>query len=116
MAEEAPNDPLRGHPSSQLPSAADVAAAPDVARDIDGRADIGHVNLTVSDLERSLAFYHDVIGLDLTQRDEQSAFLAAGGHHHHVAFSGFRTRPLWRRWSCDSCARGTSSAARPTTA
>jgi catechol 2,3-dioxygenase len=87
MAEEAPNDPLRGHPSSQLPSAADVAAAPGVTREIDGRADIGHVNLTVSDLERSLAFYHDAIGLGLTQRDEQSAFLAAGGYHHHVALN-----------------------------
>ena len=81
------NDPLRGHPASRLPSAADIPAAPDVGREISPHADIGHVNLTVTDLERSLAFYRDALGLQVGQRDEQSAFLAAGGYHHHVALN-----------------------------
>jgi catechol 2,3-dioxygenase len=82
-----PNDPLRGHPQSRLPSAADVAAIPQPETAIDSRADVGHVNLTVTDLERAVRFYRDVIGLHVTQRDAQSAFLAAGHYHHHVALN-----------------------------
>jgi catechol 2,3-dioxygenase len=84
---EGPNDPLRGHPESCLLSAADVEAYPPQTARIDARADVGHVNLTVADLERSLGFYRDVLGLNVTQRDGQSAFLAAGGYHHHVALN-----------------------------
>jgi catechol 2,3-dioxygenase len=87
MAAQAPNDPLRGHPGSRLPTAADVAVSPEVPAAVSPRADIGHVNLTVTDLERSLTFYRDVLGLRVTQRDEQSAFLAAGDYHHHVALN-----------------------------
>lgn len=81
------SDPLRGHPASVLPDVSDVrgVAVPD--RQIDPRADVGHVNLTVIDLERSLGFYRDVIGLHVTQRDSQSVFLAAGDYHHHVALN-----------------------------
>jgi catechol 2,3-dioxygenase len=84
---DAANDPLLGHPESRLPTAADVEAYPQPGTRIDARADIGHVNLTVTDLERSLAFYGDVLGLSVTQRDERSAFLAAGDYHHHVALN-----------------------------
>ncbi|SFD89377.1 VOC family protein [Roseivivax sediminis] len=49
---------------------------------------IGHVHLQVSDLERSIAFYRDVIGLSLVQRyGRQAAFLSAGGYHHHVGLN-----------------------------
>jgi catechol 2,3-dioxygenase len=81
------NDPLRGHQDSRLPSAADVAPLAHPPADIDPRADVGHVNLTVADLERSLRFYRDLLGLHVTQRDEQSAFLACGAYHHHVALN-----------------------------
>jgi catechol 2,3-dioxygenase len=86
LRDDAANDPLRGHPGSRLPSAADVATA-EPRREISPAADIGHVNLTVTDLERSLLFYRDLLGLHVTQRDEQSAFLAAGGYHHHLALN-----------------------------
>lgn len=82
-----PNDPLRGHPASCLPLAADVAAIVQPPAAISSQADVGHVNLTVSDLERSVSFYRDVLGLHVTQRDETSVFLAAGGYHHHVALN-----------------------------
>jgi catechol 2,3-dioxygenase len=36
---------------------------------------------------RSLRFYRDLLGLHVTQRDEQSAFLACGTYHHHVALN-----------------------------
>jgi catechol 2,3-dioxygenase len=49
---------------------------------------IGHVHLKVSDLERSIAFYRDVIGLDVMQRyGTQAAFLSAGGYHHHIGLN-----------------------------
>lgn len=82
-----PNDPLRGHPSSRLPSADDLAGVDPVPRAVAPRMDVGHVNLTVTDLPRSVSFYRDLIGLHVTQQDEQSAFLAAGDYHHHVALN-----------------------------
>lgn len=82
-----PNDPLRGHPASRLPSKADVENAEQDQRAISAAADVGHVNLTVTDLDRAVTFYRDVIGLHVTQHDTESAFLAAGDYHHHVALN-----------------------------
>ena len=49
---------------------------------------IGHVHLTVSDLERAIKFYRDVLGFQLTQRyDTSAAFLSAGGYHHHIGLN-----------------------------
>ncbi len=49
---------------------------------------VGHVHLKVTDLERSVAFYREVIGLDLVQRyGRQAAFLSAGGYHHHLGLN-----------------------------
>jgi catechol 2,3-dioxygenase len=49
---------------------------------------IGHVHLKVSDLERAVAFYRDVLGFTLTQRfGTQAAFLSAGGYHHHIGLN-----------------------------
>lgn len=49
---------------------------------------IGHVHLKVADLERSLVFYRDVLGFELTQRyGPQAAFLSAGGYHHHIGLN-----------------------------
>ncbi len=46
---------------------------------------IGHVHLKVSDLERSIAFYLDVLGLEMQQRyGRAAAFLSWGGYHHHI--------------------------------
>jgi catechol 2,3-dioxygenase len=49
---------------------------------------IGHVHLKVADLERSLKFYRDVLGFEITQRyGTQAAFLSAGGYHHHIGLN-----------------------------
>lgn len=49
---------------------------------------IGHVHLKVADLERSLAFYRDVLGFEVTQcLGSQAAFLSAGGYHHHIGLN-----------------------------
>lgn len=51
-------------------------------------ATIGHVHLKVADLERSLAFYRDVLGFEVTQRfGRQAAFLSSGGYHHHLGLN-----------------------------
>ncbi|MBP9711800.1 MAG: VOC family protein [Candidatus Pacebacteria bacterium] len=49
---------------------------------------IGHVHLTVGDLDRSLAFYRDILGFEVTARYGASAvFLSAGGYHHHIGLN-----------------------------
>lgn len=49
---------------------------------------IGHVHLKVSDLERALSFYQDLLGFEITQRyGEQAVFLSAGGYHHHIGLN-----------------------------
>jgi catechol 2,3-dioxygenase len=49
---------------------------------------IGHVHLTVSNLERAERFYREALGFEVTQRYGGSAvFLSAGGYHHHVALN-----------------------------
>ena len=49
---------------------------------------IGHVHLTVADLDRSLSFYRDLLGFEVTARYGDSAvFLSAGGYHHHLALN-----------------------------
>lgn len=49
---------------------------------------IGHVHLKVADLERSLAFYCELLGFELTTRyGSQAAFVSAGGYHHHIGLN-----------------------------
>ncbi|MEM6466462.1 MAG: VOC family protein, partial [Pseudomonadota bacterium] len=48
---------------------------------------IGHVHLRVSDLERSVAFYSDLLGFDVMLSGNGSAFLSAGGYHHHIGLN-----------------------------
>lgn len=60
---------------------------------LDHRVDIGHVHLKVADIERSLAFYRDVLGFEVTQRmGDSAAFLAAGGYHHHLGLNTWTSR------------------------
>jgi catechol 2,3-dioxygenase len=60
---------------------------------IDPRVEIGHVHLKVSDIERSVRFYRDVLGFDLVQRmGEGAAFLSAGGYHHHLGLNTWESR------------------------
>jgi catechol 2,3-dioxygenase len=49
---------------------------------------IGHVHLKVSDLDRGLSFWRDLLGLEEQQRyGNQAVFLSAGGYHHHIALN-----------------------------
>jgi catechol 2,3-dioxygenase len=54
----------------------------------DPQVRIGHVHLKVANLERAIAFYSGLLGLQVTQRmGDSSAFLSAGGYHHHIGLN-----------------------------
>ena len=54
---------------------------------------IGHVHLKVTDLDRSVAFYRDVMGLEVMQTyGRQAAFLSAGGYHHHIGLNTWHSK------------------------
>src|ERR1700680_580003 len=60
---------------------------------IDPHARIGHVHLTVSDLDRALVFYRDALDFELTTRyGPHAAFLSAGGYHHHIGLNTWAGR------------------------
>jgi catechol 2,3-dioxygenase len=59
---------------------------------IPAAASIGHVNLKVADLDRSLAFYQGILGFELIRRLEAAAFVSAGGYHHHIALNTWDTK------------------------
>jgi catechol 2,3-dioxygenase len=60
---------------------------------IDPRVDIGHVHLKVSDLQRAIEFYRDVLGFELMQQlGDQAAFLSAGGYHHHLGLNTWESK------------------------
>jgi catechol 2,3-dioxygenase len=54
---------------------------------------IGHVHLKVSDLDRSVHFYHDLLGFDLIARyGPSAAFLSAGRYHHHLGLNTWESK------------------------
>ncbi len=55
---------------------------------IDPATRIGHVHLTVADLDRALRFYRDVLGFEvMTRYGRDAVFLSAGGYHHHIGLN-----------------------------
>jgi catechol 2,3-dioxygenase len=50
---------------------------------------IGHMHIRVTNLERSIKFYYEKIGLDITSDwiSMGAAFLSAGGYHHHIGMN-----------------------------
>jgi catechol 2,3-dioxygenase len=56
-------------------------------------ARIGHVNLKVADLNRSLTFYEGVLGFKITKRiRDEAAFLAYGDYHHDICINTWESR------------------------
>ncbi len=57
---------------------------------IDGIAEgtrVGHVHLKVTDLQTSMAFYRNVLGLELMSYLGSAAFLSVDGYHHHIGMN-----------------------------
>lgn len=54
---------------------------------------IGHVHLKVADIDRSIEFYRDLLGFEVTQRiGDQAAFLSMGGYHHHIGLNTWESK------------------------
>lgn len=54
---------------------------------------VGHIHLTVADLDRAMAFYCDMLGFEISARYGESAvFLSAGGYHHHIGLNTWAGR------------------------
>src|SRR5262249_6364388 len=48
---------------------------------------LGYLSLNVTNLERSIAFYRDMVGLELTGREGEVAFLRCSAQHHEIALT-----------------------------
>ena len=74
-----------------------VASASDKQREAfdrlpDGTV-MGHVHLSVADVDDTVRFYRDALGFDLiAQLGSQAAFLSAGGYHHHLGSNTWESR------------------------
>jgi catechol 2,3-dioxygenase len=54
---------------------------------------IGHVHLKVTDLDKALGFYKELLGFEITQRYGDSAvFISAGGYHHHIGLNTWHSK------------------------
>ena len=54
---------------------------------------VGHIHLCVRDVDETIAFYRDQLGMGLTaHRGDEAAFLSAGGYHHHLGGNTWETR------------------------
>jgi len=49
---------------------------------------IGHTHLKVSDIERALKFYRDLLGFQVMHYyGNDAVFVSAGGYHHHIGLN-----------------------------
>jgi Predicted ring-cleavage extradiol dioxygenase len=64
-----------------------------MAYKIPAQTHIGHVHLKVTDIERSLKFYRDLLGFEVMQYYGSSAvFISAGGYHHHIGLNTWHSK------------------------
>jgi catechol 2,3-dioxygenase len=60
---------------------------------IPAQTSIGHVHLKISDIDRALVFYHEMLGFEIRQRyGTQAVFLSAGGYHHHIGLNTWESK------------------------
>ncbi len=54
---------------------------------------IGHVHLKVSNLDKALGFYRDILGFEVTMMyGNDAVFLSAGGYHHHIGLNTWNSK------------------------
>lgn len=59
--------------------------AENLSDDAPAPATMGHVHLSVGNLDDARTFYVDVLGFDITSESTGALFMSAGGYHHHLA-------------------------------
>lgn len=61
-------------------------------------ASVGHVHLSIGDIDVAKKFYVDDLGFDLTFNMRNTAlFVSAGGYHHHMGLNIWNSRGAGRR-------------------
>ncbi|MDB5236349.1 MAG: glyoxalase [Hymenobacter sp.] len=69
-------------------SASNAAAGAGATYVVPAQTRIGHVHLQVTDIDKALGFYRDILGFQVMQRfGNQVAFISAGGYHHHIGLN-----------------------------
>lgn len=53
---------------------------------------LGHMHLRVGNIAAAEAFYHGVLGFDITAQVPGALFLSAGGYHHHLGMNTWESR------------------------
>ncbi len=54
---------------------------------------IGHVHLKVTDIEKALLFYRDILGFEIMQwYGKDAVFISAGGYHHHIGLNTWHSK------------------------
>jgi catechol 2,3-dioxygenase len=94
-----PREHWEGHVSqtmTTMPLDTDSLLAEAGDGEFDGLPDgtvVGHIHLCVRDVDETIAFYHDQLGMGLTaHRGDRAAFFSAGGYHHHLGGNTWETR------------------------
>lgn len=65
-----------------------VPLATDAPYQVPANTRIGHIHLQVTDIDKALGFYRDILGFKVMQRfGNQVAFISAGGYHHHIGLN-----------------------------
>lgn len=63
-----------------------------------GGASVGHVHLSVGDVDTAREFYVDRLGFETTTMfGNQALFVSAGGYHHHMAMNVWESKGAGRR-------------------
>jgi catechol 2,3-dioxygenase len=58
---------------------------------------VGHVHLSVGDVDAARSFYVDTLGFETTAGLGDALFVSAGGYHHHMAMNTWNSRGAGRR-------------------
>ncbi|QYI98803.1 VOC family protein [Curtobacterium flaccumfaciens pv. flaccumfaciens] len=58
---------------------------------------VGHVHLSVGDVDAARSFYVDTLGFETTAGFGEALFVSAGGYHHHMAMNTWNSRGAGRR-------------------
>ena len=74
-------------PFDQRGVLAEISENPHAWEGLKPQTRIGHIHLQVADLRQAEAFYHGVLGFDITSQMPSALFLSAGGYHHHIGLN-----------------------------
>jgi catechol 2,3-dioxygenase len=62
---------------------------------------VDHIHIKVTDLERSIEFYTDILGLEVMRYLGSAAFLSTGRYHHHIGMNTWESLggpPAQKTW------------------